>query len=133
MVTAVDSSVILDVICGDSRYADASERALRHAAAAGMLIVCECVVAEVWPALDMRRFTVLMKDWHLKFVPSNEASATRAGEMFALYLSRGGQARAIVPDFLIGAHAETHADQLLARDRGFLRDYFHTLDVITPT
>jgi len=45
--TAVDSSVLLDVIVNDSSFADRSEVALRRVASEGSLIVCECVVAEI--------------------------------------------------------------------------------------
>ncbi len=47
-------------------------------------------------------------------------------------LSRGGEAKRVVADFLIGAHALRSADRLLARDRGYLRDYFASLDVWDP-
>ena len=44
---------------------------------------------------------------------------------------KGKQGR-VLADFLIGAHAQTHADRLLARDRDYLRDYFEGLLVVDP-
>jgi hypothetical protein len=51
MRTALDSSVILDVITDDSESAEASERALTRALRSGALVVGECVLAEITPAL----------------------------------------------------------------------------------
>lgn len=132
MVTALDTSVILDVVCNQAPWADAAERAVRAAMAAGTLIVCECVVAELQPALGAKRTQALMEDWGIRFVPSSEKSAILAGTIFARYKARGGTARTIVADFLIGAHAQVYADRLLARDRGYLRDYFTGLRVVAP-
>jgi predicted nucleic acid-binding protein len=53
-----------------------------------------------------------------------------AGRNFTRYLARGGRAGRIVADFLICAHATLHADRLLARDRGYLRDYFSRLTIL---
>lgn len=132
MKTALDSSVILDVITNDPKWADASETALKAAYANGQLIVGECVVAEIAPALAAGDIEHFLADWKIRFVPSSRESAKHAGEMFGSYLGRGGHQKLVLPDFLIGAHAHHHADRLLARDRGYYRDYFSRLTVIEP-
>ncbi len=50
MLTAVDSSVLLDAVTDSPRRAESSERLLRKAAREGALIVCESVLAEIRPA-----------------------------------------------------------------------------------
>jgi predicted nucleic acid-binding protein len=135
MITAVDSSVILDVLAGDSTKASDSLAALRKASQEGRLIVCECVIAEVRPAFESSAlFEEFLGDWGLEFLPSTQASAIRAREMLRRMLARKKRnEERILPDFLIGSHAQEHADRLLARDRGYLRDYFAELAVWDPS
>jgi hypothetical protein len=45
--TAVDSSVLIDVLLGDTRFGPASREALRAAYGAGALVACDVVWAEV--------------------------------------------------------------------------------------
>jgi predicted nucleic acid-binding protein len=134
MITAVDSSVVLDVLADDAVHAERSARALRQAARQGQLILCECVLAEIFPALgDADQVHRFLADWQMEFVSSDEQSAMLAGEMFLRFLRRVRDRRKIIADFLIGAHASVHADRLLARDRGYLRDYFAGLNLLDPS
>lgn len=135
MRTAIDTSVLLDVLVADPTHAARSEAALRRAAREGALVVSECVLAEVRPALaSTAELDELLHDWQITFEPSTRQSAALAGEMFQRYLTRRGRSeqRRVVADFLIGAHARCLADRLLARDRGYYRDYFEGLTLLSP-
>jgi predicted nucleic acid-binding protein len=130
MISAVDSSVVLDVLTDHPEFADTSEALLRRAMTEGKLVIGECVLAEIIPAFkDEKTLKEFLADWQIEFVPSSRDSAILAGRHFARYLSRGGRSGLVLADFLIGAHAMFHADRLLARDRGYLRDYFSKLTV----
>ena len=63
MVTAVDSSVLLDVVTNDPRWADASEAGLRAAALQGSLIISESVLAEISPAVGTARMDEFLDDF----------------------------------------------------------------------
>ncbi len=135
MTTAVNSSVILDVLTGDAEHAASSLAALRQAALEGRLVVSECVIAEVRPAFPSDSlFQEFMADWGLEFLPSTLQSSMRAGEMLRRMLERKRQQQGrVLPDFLIGAHALEYGERLLARDRGYLRDYFAQLHLWDPS
>ena len=77
--------------------------------------------------------TLSMAEWRLVFLPSKQQLAVLAGEMFRVYLDRGGRRGRVVPDFLIAANAQQLADRLLARDRGYYRDYFKQLNFWDPS
>lgn len=133
MRTAVDSSVILDVVVGDPTHANASEAALRRVASEGALVVGECVLAEIRPAFSDGEIEQFLEDWNISFEPSSRESSLLAGAMYQRYLKRRrARPRRIVADFLIGAHAFLMCDRLLARDRGYYRDYFTGLRIIEP-
>lgn len=132
MKTALDSSVILDVLVDDPQWGHASEAALKNALSRGPLVIGECVLAEIAPALAENEIGAFLSDWNILFVPSSRDSSILAGEMYRAHLRRNRRAKRVLPDFLIGAHAVCHAGRLLARDRGYYRDYFTGLTVIDP-
>ena len=133
MRTAIDSSVILDVVVGDPEHADASEKALRRVVSEGALVIGECVLAEIRPAFSSDEIDQFLDDWNIVFEPSTRESSILAGAMFQVYLRRRRSGpRRVIADFLVGAHAVVTCDRLLARDRGYYRDYFAGLRIIEP-
>ena len=72
-----------------------------------------------------------LADVGIAFLPMTEAAAVESAECWRIYRKQSGKSGRIVADFLIGGHAITQCDRLLTRDRGFYRDYFKKLSLLT--
>jgi predicted nucleic acid-binding protein len=132
-VIAVDSTVLLDMLTDDPRFAAASSKAIEQALGAGGVVVCDAVVAEVQTLLDTSETAMdVLNEYGIHYLPTTEQAAVRAGYMQRRFRDRGGRRERVVADFLIGAHAMMQCDALITRDAAFYRDYFKGLRVIVP-
>ena len=134
MITAVDTSVLLDVLAADPEHGERSREALRTAFSSGALVACDVVWAEVRAHFSEDDDCVeVFARLGIRFDPVSVAAATLAGRLWRQCRARSRAPRArVVADFLIGAHASLQGEALLTRDRGFYRDYFTDLRVIDP-
>ncbi len=130
---ALDSPVLIDLLVGDPRHAEAAEACLGDALARDDVVVCDAVVAEVQAVLDtsislMEPLAAL----GIRYLATSEGAAMRAGYMLKRFRARGGSRERLVADFLIGAHALLQCNALITRDAGFFRDYFKGLKLVVP-
>ena len=135
---AIDSSVLIDLLGGDT-LAESAEESLRQALARGPVVVCDVVVSEVVSGLGYGgELLDSLENAGIAFSAIESRAAVRAGEMQRRYKERRKAAGLVatgprtVPDFLIGAHALLQCTGLITRDAGFFRDYFKGLKLIVP-
>ena len=133
MITAVDTNVLLDVFGADPEFGQRSAAALRACLREGRLVACEVVWAETasfFPSPAAARGP--MERLEVGFSPLDVEAALAASGAWRKHRAKGGR-RERAADFLIGAHAQLHADRLLTRDRGFYRACFSGLKILDPS
>jgi hypothetical protein len=134
VITAVDTSVLLDVFGADPTFLERSRNALRKATTDGGLIACGVVWAEVAGFFQSPEAAVEAMDRvGIAFDPMSRDAALAASVALRRYRRRGGARTRVIADFLVGAHAAKRADRLLTRDRGFYGSYFKGLPVLDPS
>jgi predicted nucleic acid-binding protein len=134
LITAVDTSILLDVIGGDPAFGRDSASGLRRCLREGQLVACEVVWAECAAGLpDAQTAVDRLAALRVGYSAAETQAALTAGQMWSAYRRQRGTRERVIADFLIGAHALVQADRLLTRDRGFYRRYFEGLEILDPS
>lgn len=132
MPVLVDSNVILDIITDDPVWADWADnqinRLQKRELVINPIIFAElCVGAENPEEVDN-----ILSDLKIGFVDTGREALFRAAKAFLAYRKRGGVKTSPLPDFFIGAHAETLGIAILTRDKSRYKTYFPKVDLICP-
>jgi predicted nucleic acid-binding protein len=134
VITAVDTSVLLDIFFDEPEFCRPSLEAFRACLAAGPVVACDVVWAEVRAVFgDDVAASRALAGFPVTYSAIDVRAASRAGAAWGVYRRGGGPRARVVADFLIGAHAVEQADRLLTRDRGFHRRAFEDLVIVDPS
>ena len=129
---AVDTSVLLMILKGEPGSV-AWLDCLDASAQSGFLVVSTVVVAEIRSFYSSDEICLkALAGLGVRHSALTEEAALLAGQIFRAYRNEGGPRKAILPDFLIAAHAARQARAFATVDRGFLRRYFPNLRLVTP-
>jgi predicted nucleic acid-binding protein len=152
LISAVDANILVDILIDSPRQA-LSRQLLKEARSQGYLIIAPVVYAELVAMLgEQQKLQEFLDAAGIQKVEQfGEKALWLAGEAWKLYNKRrpqklvcpgcGSETEAFCPgcqkkiltrqhiltDFLVGAHAQAHANQLLTHDLGFVRSYFPKL------
>jgi predicted nucleic acid-binding protein len=128
-----DSNVLLDIATADNTWLRWSETQLRTAATQELVLINPIIYAEIAPAFTGQSALDLWLDPAIfRWLPLPYAAGWLASQAFLKYRQRGGSRLTPLPDFYIGAHAESEKLTLVTRDEERYRTYFPNVTLITP-
>ena len=130
-----DSNILIDVLDCDTTWYDWSIEQMIQASYMGRIAINHVVVAEVAPFFgQLDAFLAIIEPMGVEIEALCNRSAYAAGMAFREYRKKRGSAsvRTILPDFLIGGHAQALGATILTRDPRFYRTYFPAVPLITP-
>lgn len=129
----VDSNVLLDIFTADPKWLSWSQSALADALLAGPVVINQLVYAEVSVAYrQLAELDTILSRLKIQRADLPWEAAHLAGQVFLNYRRKDGNKTSPLPDFYIGAHAQTAGLTLLTRDASRYRTYFPQLTLITP-
>ncbi len=129
----VDANVLLDVLTDDPEWRAWSEDKLLSTIETEDLGVNPIIYAELALAYDTSaELESALRGWPLQRLAIPYEAGFLAGHAFIQYRRRGGRRRSPLPDFYIGAHAQTERFRLLTRDLHRYRQYFPKVKLIAP-
>ena len=129
----VDSNVLLDLFTDDPEWSPWSIARIEELSAEAPLIINDIVYAEVsirFGSIDEVDSAIRQAGLQLNSIPRQ--ALFHAGKVFKRYRAAGGNRTGVLPDFFIGAHAETESLRLLTRDVRRYRTYFPSVELIAP-
>lgn len=133
MSLMLDTHVLLDILTADPKWLEWSSAQFRAASAKGPVPINPILYAELAAGFDLRDE---LDHWLwpalFKRLPLPYEAGFRASRAFLQYRRGGGTKTSPLPDFYIGAHAETAGFTLVTRDAARYRTYFPKLELITP-
>ena len=129
----VDTNILLDVVQDDPDWADWSIRQLRAQSQVHALCINPVIYSELSLAFDsIKAADDAIDGMGLSLEDLPRPALFLAGRAFLNYRRKGGAKANVLSDFFIGAHAAVLGCSILTRDARRYRNYFPTVQLVTP-
>jgi len=139
MKYSLDTNVIISHFKSD-KFSEDTDRFFAWVKNSGhKMYIADIIYAELYTGVYLSRDAVIEEKRLQRFLAVNDIEvkymssriAKRAGEIYAKNLVRNRRSlKRILPDFMIGAHAEQHSDALITWNPS---DYDINMEVMTPS
>jgi predicted nucleic acid-binding protein len=133
MTTFLDTNVLIYLLDEGSQHHEWSIDQLANCKAKGPAVVSDIVYCEMAVGMaTQEEVDAAVAKFALERAPNSDEVLFRAAMAFQQYKKNGGPKSRVLPDFLVGAIAEVAGAALVTVNGGDFKNYFPTLNVISP-
>lgn len=129
----VDTNILVDVLADDPQWMEWSAGRLREQGRIHELVINPVIYAELATMFDsMEKLDGVLVGMEIGVKEIQRAALFLAGKAFVKYRKGGGAKSGVLADFFVGAHAAVSGFPILTRDTRRYKNYFPTVELISP-
>lgn len=134
MTTFIDTNILIKALSPEAEHHEWSVEQLASRKALGPAVIPDVVYCEFTIGMpDQESVDAAVAELALERFLTPDAALFRAGRAFMKYKAvNKGTKTGVLPDFIIGAIAETMGVPLLTTNPSDFRGYFDNLEIICP-
>ena len=130
-MTLVDRNILIDILTLDPVWGARSLDLFARCADKGPMLIVDAIYAECAASYaSADQTTAALEGLRVQRSRMSDEALWRASRAFVEYRRRGGTKSNVLPDFFIGAQAETLGVPLLTRDGGRYATYFPDVELV---
>jgi predicted nucleic acid-binding protein len=132
-VSLLDTNILIDVLMADPIWMPWTVQQLMAAKQKNSLFINIVVYAECCAQpYTQSKIDQFLQDMRIEIAHISTVAAKSAAHAFLDYRQRGGNKTGVLPDFFIGAQAQSEGWTLLTRDAARYKTYFPQIKMICP-
>lgn len=134
MTTFLDTCVVIALFDDADRLHEWSVQEVEKCKANGPAVICDIVYCEASVGMNTRQeLDEAIEAWGIERVSLPDDALFSAGKAFKKYKTQNrGPKHGVLPDFLIGATAESHGVPLITNNAKDYARYFPAVSLISP-
>ncbi len=130
-MTLVDTNILIDILSRDPVWSARSLERFARCADTGPMLIVDAIYAECAATYESAdQLNAALDSLQVQRSRMSDGALWRASRAFLEYRRRGGTKTNVLPDFFIGAQAETLGVPLLTRDAGRYATYFPDVELV---
>lgn len=133
MATFLDTNILVYLLNSEESHHDWAVKEFTDSKLRGPALIADIVYCELSAGMNSKdQVDAAVEQLGIERTHGDDPALFRAGQAYKQYKSGGGQKKRVLPDFIIGAIADSAGAPLITNNASDFAKYFPGLQLISP-